>query len=194
MQVSHPAYGDMLVGDGGGRIDDMTLRLTMDEFNQLILDPCGNHVKIMIAEGTIKNGNPPVVSGDIAPPRRSFITNAEIEYNARRFGYRLRGERSNGWRLVRPEYVVSAILLGHNIRRIESGIPVILCKAPIVWGLMAYEAIRYGYESTLLGLVREIMGTGRIQNANAAMRALELFGAKPLPHEGTMEAMRVYGC
>lgn len=171
-----------------------SLSVTVSELEDLTRDTLGNAAKQIIREGAVV-GAVPELRGETRPPRPPLITCAELDYNMARFGY---GMITPGRHIVtkpiRPEYAVAGAVYGFDVRRRTSGLVVVLCKAAINWGLMVYEAVRYGFGGILYGVVRQLEDRGRLDGVGLAARMLESHGCVPTYVEDVDTALRVYRC
>ena len=118
----------------------------------LLCDVAGNAAKEFVAYGNVTQGVMPVLSGDIRHPRPTSVSYIEMLYNLDKYGYgMITTQKLYRTRIIRPEYVVVNAVYNFDMRHLTSGVPVVLTKAPIIWGLMRYEAERYNFLEILLG-------------------------------------------
>ena len=174
------------------RFDCMVLNKT--QFADLIYDASGNDAKRIMRDGTIMRGCVPCMRGAITPSRPTAITYAEMTYNMARLGFKLHGPPERKTVNIRAEYLIAGMMFGRNSRIICAGIPVILCKNSINYGLLSFLAHRYGFAGKIYGILSELKNRGRI-----VCDSLDTFaecGVRPLPTDSGVvcEALRVYEC
>lgn len=102
------------------------------------------------------------------------IAEQDITYNLARFGYREFGPEVRQERKICVEYIVTSILLGGDMRRVEA-VPVILAKSKFNHGILAFLAQKYRVSERLLGLLRVLERVKPTDEAEAAIKILESF-------------------
>ena len=164
---------------------------------ELAMSPLGNDIKQILAYGET-TGNVPLIKGTIDPPKPSELTYDDIGYNLGKYGFYLNNldgrVESNGMD-VHPEYLFAAILFERNMRRIDSGLPVLLCRGKINYPLLMFVARKYRFAGRLFDLLSCLKTCG-VHNLDATITVLNTYNIKPvMPNINIVrEAMRVYGC
>ena len=100
------------------------------------------------------------------------ISEPDLAYNLARFGYTELGSSSKEGEDFGIEYIVTAILLKGDARRIQ-GIPVILAKNPANYALLLFLSKKYGVEGELLGLLRPLTRYEESRGLREAIARLE---------------------
>ena len=181
----------------GIRLDVLVLR--RGELDDLVADGPGNDAKLILEAGTTLRGRVPAVRGRVEPPDPTGITEDEFEYNMQLHGFELMGtaRRMRETPTVRPEYVVAGAMFRMHMRRISSGIPVVLCNARMNYGLLMYVARSYGFAGRLLGVMSDIRAEGRLSGVvDEPVSILKKCGTVPkMPFGNSVrEALDAYAC
>ena len=174
---------------------DCDLALTAGELHLLLCEEAGNAAKEFAVHGEMINGRRPPIRGQTFHPRPTAISNTEMLYNLDMYGYEMITTcRVYPTRVIRPEYVVVCAVYDFDMRHLTSGIPVVLAKAPIVWGLMRYEALRHGFGELLLGALQGMYDRGVMPTAaGPTLRWLYDRGIKPAEWSDLPKTIRTYG-
>jgi DNA-binding PadR family transcriptional regulator len=121
------------------------------------------------------------------------MTERDLIYNLARFGYSEFGSLPKEGQDIGIEYVVAAVLLKGDARRIQA-IPVILAKNQANYGVLLFLAKKYGVQGQLYGLLRVLAKHDENQDLQHALRMAETARVKEvLANEaGIEEMMRTY--
>lgn len=167
------------------------------ELNAMTKSYLGNDIKYMLSHGAV-SGLVPEMVGNVEPPDPARMVEDDIIWNMSKCGFHLydmNGPINRAGADTRPEYVFAAVLFDRNMRRIDSGLPVLLCNANINHALLIFLARKYRFAGTLFGLMLDLKLLGR-DGFNKPISILSACGVIPtMPIKGiTKEALRVYGC
>jgi hypothetical protein len=127
---------------------------------------------------------------DINPAK---IGKQDMTYNMGRFGYRELGkDMKQGDRLC-LEYVITAMLISGDARRMEA-VPVLLAKNRPSYGLLLFLCGKYGQLESLLGLLKTLVRIRRSKDAQDAVHMLEMLGnrARKTDERSVRQKMRLY--
>lgn len=184
--------GEVLSTDA---VFDCDLALTAGEMHLLLREAAGNAAKEFAVHGEMIKGRRPPVRGQVFHPRPTTMSNTEILYNLDLYGYEMITTcRVYPTPVIRPEYVVVCAVYDFDMRHLTSGIPVVLAKAPIVWGLMRYEALRHGFGELLLGALQGMYDHGVMPAAaGPTVRWLYDKGIEPAEWRDLPKTIRTYG-
>jgi len=121
------------------------------------------------------------------------ISEQDIVYNLARFGYSEFGSPAKEGEDFGLEYMVPAVLLKGDARRIQA-IPVILAKNQPNYPLLLFLSRKYGVQGELLGLLRAL---ARYEENQDLQQALRMLDAAQVTEIGASEAsiaeiMRTY--
>ena len=185
-------YNGMVLSTDDSIQSDM--QLTKNELETLLHTPGGNAAKEFMSYGDVIQGSRQKIHGVIRHPYPASISSMEMLYNLDLYGYEMITLRKvHETRIIRPEYVVVNAVYNFDIRHLTSGMPVILAKAPIVWGLMKYEAARYHFSEILLGVLTELDKYDAMpSNARRTMLSLQNENIVAQPCSDLLKTMRTY--
>ena len=121
------------------------------------------------------------------------VTERDLVHNLARFGYSEIGTSPKDGRDLGIEYLVAAVLLKGDARRIQA-IPVILAKNQAEYDLLLFLAKKYGVQGQLYGLLRVLAKHDGNPALQHALRVVENARVKEvLANEaGIEEMMRTY--
>ena len=184
--------GDVLSTDA---IRGCDLELTADELHVLLREEAGNAAKEFVMYGEMIKGRRPSVRGQVFHPRPTTISSIEVLYNLDLYGYEMiTNSRVYPTRVIRPEYVVVCAVYDFDMRHLTSGMPVVMAKAPMIWGLMRYEALRHGFGELLLGVLQGMRDHGVMPpSAGPTMQRLYDVGIEPAEWSDLPKTIRTYG-
>ena len=173
---------------------DCDLALTAGELHLLLCEEAGNAAKEFAVHGEMISGRRPPVRGQVFHPRPTAVSNTEMLYNLDMYGYEMiTVRRVYPTPVIRPEYVVVCAVYDFDMRHLTSGMPVVLAKAPIVWGLMRYEAVRHGFGELLLGALQGMRDHGVMPAAaGPTLRWLYDRGIEPSEWSDLPKTIRTY--
>jgi len=100
------------------------------------------------------------------------MSGQDLTYNLARFGFSEFGSPAKEGKDIGIEYIVTAVLLKGDARRIQ-GIPVILAKNPANYALLLFLSKKYGIQGELLGLLRTLTKYKESQDLRHALLMLE---------------------
>lgn len=104
-------------------------------------------------------------------PERDLVTNLA------RFGYREMGTRAESGEELCLEFVLTALLMQGDARRIGA-IPALLAKNPVDYPLLVFLARRHSVDGALLGLLRALDEVRPDRTVQDAVESLERMGVK----------------
>ena len=170
------------------------IQLTKNELETLLREPGGNAAKEFMAHGDLLHGDRQKTHGMIRHPYPASISSMEMLYNLALYGYEMITiQKVHETRIIRPEYVVVNAVYNFDMRHLTSGMPVVLAKAPIIWGLMKYEAARYHFSEILLGVLTELDKYDAMpSDARRTMLALQNENIIAQPCSDLPKTMRTY--
>ncbi len=121
------------------------------------------------------------------------IPEQDLTYNLSRFGYREIGAEPKRGDNICIEYVVTAILMKNDARRITA-IPLILAKNKTNYNLLTFLSQKYELSGRLLGLLKVLNKTRHINEIQEAIGSLEAMNVKEIKadEKGIREKMRLY--
>ena len=124
------------------------------------------------------------------------MTEDELFYNMDRLGFSMFGARIVSSRDIRPEYVITAMMLENEPRFVTAGLPVIILKNDVNFGLLFFLAESYGFISILAGVIKHL-AKKRGHMKDVARRLFFVYDdvriIKPLDYRMD-KAMATYGC
>lgn len=129
--------------------------------------------------------------GDEINPAK--ISEKDLVYNLARFGYREFGSEIRRGENICIEYIITAILMEGDARRIDA-IPIILAKSRANYNLLIFLSQKYGRSGRLLGLLRALNKVRPAEETYEAIKDLETIGAKVVKvnADSIKEKMRLY--
>ncbi len=121
------------------------------------------------------------------------MSEQDLTYNLARFGYSEFGSPAKEGKDIGIEYVVTAVLLKGDARRIQ-GIPVILAKNPANYALLLFLSKKYGIQGELLGLLRTLTKYKEGKDLRHALLMLQAARVREVKANETSirEMMRTY--
>lgn len=182
--------------------------LALDEkgFRSLLAAPDKNALKEMLSKQTALLGPDLFWSGirnawahgiriqfDRDETNPAKMSEQDLTYNLARFGFSEFGSPAKEGESIGIEYIVIAVLLKGDARRIQ-GIPVILAKNPANYALLLFLSKKYGIQGELLGLLRTLARYKESQDLRRALLVLEAAGVREVKVNETSvrEMMRTY--
>jgi hypothetical protein len=145
--------------------------------------------------GEILRGTNVIAEEDKIIPAK--ITEDDLVFNLARFGYTEFGPKIKQGKSICIEYIVSAIMLRNDARRINA-IPVILAKNPkkTSYDLLLFLARRYGFEGKMLGILKALRNlvVHGMANIDESITLLEAAKTKEVKanHKAIRENLRTY--
>ncbi len=112
------------------------------------------------------------------------ISEQDLVRNLARFGYTEMGSPPKQGRDIGIEFIVAAVLLGGDARRIRA-IPVVLAKNAANYGLLLFLAKKYAVQGQLVGLLRVL---AKHRESEALRHALRVAEAAPVKETRANEA------
>lgn len=121
------------------------------------------------------------------------INEIDLLYNLARFGYREFGARIEQGKKFCIEYIITALLLSGDARRIEAT-PIIIAKNDVKSNVMTFLAQKFGVSKRLLGLLRILQDIKCTKETNRTIRLLEALGVKETraDERSILDKMRLY--
>ncbi|MCL5318825.1 MAG: hypothetical protein M1503_11280 [Thaumarchaeota archaeon] len=121
------------------------------------------------------------------------IPERDIIHNLARFGYRELGPALEKGEDICIEYIITAILMKKDARRIAA-IPIILAKNRANYNLLTFLSQKYGVSGRLLGLLKALDKIRHTKETEAAIKSLESMNVKEIEadEESIMKKMRLY--
>jgi len=121
------------------------------------------------------------------------ITEEDLTYNLNRFGYSEMGAEIKEETRVCIEYLIIAILIQNDARRVEA-IPILLTKNKTEYSLLTFLCKKYGKAGKLLGLLKamnKIQGDAKTRDT---IKTLEILGLREekADEKSIREKMRLY--
>jgi hypothetical protein len=110
----------------------------------------------------------------------SEILEEDLVYNLARFGYKELGTTLSEGKDICIEYIIAAILLKGDARRIES-IPILLAKNDPIYNLLIFLCQKYDCLDKLLGLLKALDKNKSTQPLKSAINILESIGIRETP-------------
>ena len=196
------------LGELEGRLDIRIDALTLDEkgFRSLLAARDKNALKEMLSRRTalfapdlfwskIRNAwaHGIRIQFEQEETNPAKMSEQDLVYNLARFGYSEFGSPPKEGQDIGIEYVVAAVLLKGDARRIQA-IPVILAKNQANYDVLLFLAKKYGVQGQLYGLLRVLAKNDANQDLQHALRMVEIARVKEvLANEaGIEEMMRTY--
>jgi hypothetical protein len=123
----------------------------------------------------------------------AHVNEIDLLYNLARFGYREFGAAIEQGKKFCIEYVITALLLSGDARRIEA-IPIIIAKNDFKSNVMIFLAQKFGLSGRLLGLLRILQDIKHTKEVSRAMRLLEALDVKETQADerSILDKMRLY--
>ncbi|MBI2938790.1 MAG: hypothetical protein HYY22_11380 [Thaumarchaeota archaeon] len=123
----------------------------------------------------------------------SKIPERNIIHNLARFGYKELGPALEKGEGICIEYIITAILMEKDARRIAA-IPIILAKNRPNYNLLTFLSQKYGLSGRLLGLLKALDKIRHTKETEAAIKSLEAMNVKEIEadEENIMKKMRLY--
>ena len=117
----------------------------------------------------------------------------DLVYNLARFGYKEMGAEIKEGRKICVEYVITAIMISNDARRINA-IPVMLAKNKAKYSLLIFLSLKYGLEGRLLGILRALDMIKPTRENEMAIRILESLKTAEIQPDvkSIQENMRLY--
>jgi hypothetical protein len=186
------------------RIDCLTL--ADDEFLDLLKSEDRNPLKDMLAdkiafinpqefwiairEALMKGVRMRIDSDEINPMR---ISEHHLVFNLARFGYTELGREIKPGELISIEYIISSILMGKDVRRIEAA-PVIIAKNKVNYNVLTFLSQKYKYSDRLLGLLRTLYKIKPSEETKEGISTLESMHVNEMKadEDSIREKMRLY--
>ena len=183
-----------------------TLILSAKEFRSLLAEPDKNALKEMLSRQTallapdlfwarIRNAwtHGIRIQFDREETNPAKMSERDIVHNLARFGYSEFGSSPGEGTDLGIEYLVTALLLTGDARRIQA-VPVILAKGHPNYPLLLFLSKKYGVQGQLNGLLKALGKYEQGQDLRDAIRALERTGvAEVRANEASIrEIMRIY--
>jgi len=121
------------------------------------------------------------------------ISEEEISSNLYRFGYKEFGSTFTETKKYCIEYIITALLLRNDARRIEA-IPIILAKNNFRPNLLAFLSQKYRTSGKLIGLLKILQSIKPDSKINGAISILKTFHEEETPtnEESIRRKMRLY--
>ena len=121
------------------------------------------------------------------------ISDSNLAYNLARFGYKEFGLGVEQGQRFCIEYIVTALLIHGDARRIES-IPVILAKNSARGRLMVFLSQKHGVSGRLLGLLTVLQSVKPSREIDETMKLLETLKIKQIQasEKNIIQKMRLY--
>lgn len=121
------------------------------------------------------------------------ITEMDLIYNLARFGYREFGSRIRQGQEFCIEYIITALLMQNDARRIEA-IPIILAKHNANSSLLLFLAQKYRLSGRLLGLLKILEETKTMKEIKKTIELLEALNVEEVKadEESILQKMRLY--
>jgi len=121
------------------------------------------------------------------------ITETDLIYNLARFGYKEFGSRIRQGQEFCIEYIITALLMRDDARRIEA-IPIILAKHDANSSLLLFLTRKYGLSERLLGLLRILEKIKSKEEIKKTIRLLEALNVEEIraDEESIRQNMRLY--
>ncbi len=187
-----------------------SLVLTRSEFLDFLASQEINPVKEMLSNG-ITFHSPHALWAEVSNAIRnglsirfeskethpSKISEKDLAYNLARFGYREIGPELRAGQDICIEYVIIAIMMQGDARRIQA-IPIILAKNKATYSLLIFLAQKYNMADRLLGLLRTLNRIKPRRETELAVGILESMVTKEVKltrteEESVEKKMRLYG-
>jgi len=121
------------------------------------------------------------------------ISDIDLNYNLLRFGFRELGTEIKEGRRICIEYIISALMMLGDARRINA-IPIILAKNKTDYNVLTFLCQKYGLSGKILGLLRILQKLKPRSDISNAIKMLEAMGTKEIRADGKSieEKMKVY--
>ena len=121
------------------------------------------------------------------------ITETDLVYNLVRFGYREFGSEIRQGQEFCIEYIITALLMQDDARRIEA-IPTIIAKHNANSSLMIFLTQKFGIAGRLLGLLKILENIKPMEEIDETIGLLEILNVKEIAaDEGSiLQKMRLY--
>lgn len=144
-----------------------------------------NEIKEIAEETEIKT-----ITTETKPDK---ISEDAIVYNLSRFGYKEFGPTILQTNKYCIEYIITALLLSNDARRIEA-IPIILAKNEFKSNLLAFLSQKYRITSKLLGLLKILQSIKPNNRITGTISILETFDEEETPadEQSILRKMRLY--
>jgi len=125
--------------------------------------------------------------------RPAEITEVDLIYNLARFGYKEFGSRIRRGQKFCIEYIITALLMQNDARRIEA-IPIILAKHNAHSSLLLFLAQKYRLSGRLLGLLKILEETKPMKEIKKTIKLLEALNVEEIKadEESILQKMRLY--
>lgn len=121
------------------------------------------------------------------------IPELDTLYNLSRFGYKELGSVIEQGRKICIEYIVTALLLQTDARRIEA-VPVLLAKNDFNSNLLAFLSQKFGTSGKLLGLLKALQNIKPKREVEETTKLLGIYGVKKMQvdERSILKRMRLY--
>lgn len=121
------------------------------------------------------------------------ISDLDIVYNLGRFGYKEFGLKIEQGQKFCIEYLITALLLLDDPRRLEA-IPIVLAKNSFRSNLLAFLVQKFGTAGKLLGLLRTLQKIRSSSEIDDTLDILKIFNLEETPtdEQSILQKMRLY--
>ncbi|MGA3192173.1 MAG: hypothetical protein ABSD73_06630 [Candidatus Bathyarchaeia archaeon] len=121
------------------------------------------------------------------------ISDLDIVYNLGRFGYKEFGLKIEQGKKFCIEYLITALLLLDDPRRLEA-VPIVLAKNSFRSNLLAFLSQKFGTTGKLLGLLRILQKIKSSSETGETLDILKIFNLEETPtdEQSILQKMRLY--
>ena len=121
------------------------------------------------------------------------ILERDLIYNLARFGYKEFGSRVRQGQKICIEYIITALLMQSDARRIEA-IPIIMAKYKFNSELLIFLSQKLGLSERLLGLLKILSNISQKKEVDKAIKLLETFDVNEIEGDKSsiLKKMRLY--
>lgn len=120
------------------------------------------------------------ISTDEYETNPAKISDEDLIFNLARFGYKEFGNIIKDGKTIRIEYIITALLLQENTRRLEA-IPIILAKEESVnYNLLLFLSQKYGTTEKLFGMLKILNQYKHLQGVKDSIRNLTALKTKEI--------------